>query len=556
MAKQILRCARMLSTLLVLAGAFPHSSGALPQQPIEAPPGIAVERDVVYARMAGQSLRLDVFYPRDTVEPRLGVLLVHGERPRGRDKSHYWPMASALATYGFVAATIEYRSAQQARYPAASDDVKAALRWMRENARKYQINARKIAAVGENFGGYLVALMGVAGEADAVAAIHPVVDLPAMIEALAPSDYPYEYASFLGFPQPQRPDLWLDASPLNRASANSAPFLFLHGVDDKLVPYQQSARMKIALEGFKVSTQMLSPPGAGNGYFDAPDIQGRFARRIAGFFYRMLWEPANDVVQVKDIVYAQRGGRELRLDLFQPKSGSGPYPGIVFVHGGGWMWGDKQDVVAEAAALARKGFVTASIQYRLAREHRYPAAVDDVKAAIRWMRANAAKYQVRADRIGATGLSAGGHLVALLAVTPDRSFYEDSNPYPGVSASVQAVAPMAAPVDMVDQHRLDRYAPSIFLGSVPQENPTLWADVSPINHVRKDAAAFLFLHGNKDEVVSYDKVVEMMGKLKSAGVQAELFTADNGDHDFIWKAPWRTLALKAMEDFFTRTLKK
>jgi len=549
-------CTACRLTLLLLMCLVPAVSVALPQQPFEVPPGIVMEKDLAYAEVDGHTLRLDVFYPKDAVEPLLGVLFVHGERPQGRDKTHYWPMAAALATRGFVAATIEYRNVRQARYPAAVDDVKAAAQWLRKNAARYHLDPRKIGAVGENFGGYLVSMLGAAGTVEAVSAIHPVTDLPAMITALAPNQYPYGYALFLGFPLPQRPQLWKDASPVNRVGAKSAPFLLFHGVNDNSIPYQQSVQMKAALEKAGVRAELLSAEGAGNLYLDAPDAQRRAAMQILQFFLQILWEPPDDVAMVKDLVYAERDGHELRLDLFLPKSGAGPFPAIIFVHGGGWLWGDKTDHRREAAELARKGFVTACIEYRLTREHIYPAQVDDVKEAIRWVRANARQYRIQPDRIGAAGSSSGGQLVALMGVTPEKSHYVSPEPYPGISASVQAVAAFCAPVDLVEQFKQDGTAAAILLGSVPRENPGLWAEASPINHVGSGAAPFLFLHGTKDKLVPYQEVLEMLGKLKSVGVQAELFAAEGGNHDFLWDYPWRPHAFKAMEEFFIRVLKK
>ena len=119
-----------------------------------------------------------------------------------------------------------------------------------------------------------------------------------------------------------------------------------------------------------------------------------------------------DTVQVKrDIVYGKGGGRDLKLDLFLPKQGEEPRPGIVFVHGGGWQGGSRAAFQRQAAYLAGKGYVGACIEYRLSGEATFPAAIEDCKCAVRWLRANAGTYKVDPERIAACGGSAGGHLV-------------------------------------------------------------------------------------------------------------------------------------------------
>jgi acetyl esterase/lipase len=261
----------------------------------------------------------------------------------------------------------------------------------------------------------------------------------------------------------------------------------------------------------------------------------------------------------RDLVYASPGGRDLHLDLFLPKNGAGPFPAVIYIHGGGWVNGSKAAFQRQAAYMATKGFAGACIQYQLSGEAIYPAALYDSKAAVRWVRANAAKYRIDPDRIGAAGGSAGGHLVALLGTTGGMPAFEGDLGNPGVSSHVKAVAAFNPAVDLVSFGKLDpgNSDNSVykFLGCTYAANPKLWAQATPITHVSKDSAVFLFLHGTADTTVPYKQSTDMMGKLKAAGVHAEIFPAEGATHGFFNKPPFYEPATQRMEEFFSKYLR-
>ena len=249
------------------------------------------------------------------------------------------------------------------------------------------------------------------------------------------------------------------------------------------------------------------------------------------------------VVVDRDIVYAKYGNREMHLDLYRPKSASGKRPAVVYIHGGGWKNGNKSAFSRQAAHMATKGFVGACIEYRLSGEAKWPAAIDDAEAAVRWVRANSGKYGVDSERIGAAGGSAGGHLVALLGTRGPH---------------VKAVAAFNPAVDLVS---FGKQAPgnaqnsvSEFLGASYGDRPDLWAAATPITHVSGKSAKFLFLHGDADSTVPIKQSKDMMARLKNAGVSAELFTAEGAAHGFFNRPPWFEPTLKAMEGFFVKNL--
>jgi acetyl esterase/lipase len=260
-----------------------------------------------------------------------------------------------------------------------------------------------------------------------------------------------------------------------------------------------------------------------------------------------------------DLVYASPGGRDLRLDLYLPKSGGGPFPAVVYIHGGGWENGRKNAFQAQAAYMASKGFVGACIEYRLSKEAKYPAALYDSKAAVRWLRANAAKYRIDPDKIGAAGGSAGGHLVGLLGTTGGMAAFEGDEGNAGVSSRVRAVAAFNPAVDLVSFGKRDPAdaGNSVyrFLGCTYADNPKLWAQATPMTHAGKDSAPFLFLHGTADTTVPYQQSVEMMEKLKAAGVHAEIFPAEGATHGFFHKPPFYEPATQRMAEFFQKYLR-
>ena len=263
------------------------------------------------------------------------------------------------------------------------------------------------------------------------------------------------------------------------------------------------------------------------------------------------------VVVERDLVYARYGARELKLDLYRPESAEGPLPGVVFIHGGGWSGGNRSAFRRQAAHLAARGFIGATIEYRLSGEATYPAAVHDSKAAVRWMRANAARYRINPDRIAAAGGSAGGHLVAMLGTSARLRELEGDGGNAKFSSGVQAVAAFNPALDLMSlaggtenaQNAVQR-----FLGGPLAKMPEVYAQASPITHAGKGSAPHLFLHGTADALVPHQQSVEMHKKLQAAGVRAELFSAEGAQHGFFNGPPHYQPTLERMEQFFRSVL--
>jgi len=251
--------------------------------------------------------------------------------------------------------------------------------------------------------------------------------------------------------------------------------------------------------------------------------------------------PPGDFEYRPNVVYAKRGDIALRANLYIPKGG-GPFPAVLFIHGGGWASGDRSQLRNPAAYLAERGIAGVAVSYRLSGQATYPAAIEDVKEAVRWVRANAARYKIHPDWLGAAGSSAGGHLAALLALTANDS------------ERVKAVVPLNPVLDLTS---LDPGSGMVakFLGAPCAERIELCREASPVFRVRPGAPPFYIMHGTDDKTVPYSQAAAMAEKLKAAGVPVRLFTAEDGPHTF-WANPrWLPVVLREMEAFFREQLR-
>jgi len=272
-------------------------------------------------------------------------------------------------------------------------------------------------------------------------------------------------------------------------------------------------------------------------------------------------DPSDAVAVVRDLPYARYGDRELRLDLYRPaEAPAGPIPAVVVIRGGGWRLGDKEGFAAVAERLAAGGLVAACVEYRTSEEATFPAALNDVKAAVRWLRTNAAVLGIDPRALGAIGGSAGGHLAAMLATTHRMDELDGDGGNPDASNRIQAAVAMAPVVDLrlplgpavEDSDGLSRA--ELFLGVGRDEDEALWALASPITHVHAGAAPMLLLHGDVDATVPYAQSEAMLERYREVGAVAELVTVPGAPHDFWNETRWFEGAMTRAVDFFQRTL--
>ncbi len=260
---------------------------------------------------------------------------------------------------------------------------------------------------------------------------------------------------------------------------------------------------------------------------------------------------AQDVRIERDVDYLGPDRKE-KLDLYLP-SGDPPersFPAVVIIHGGGWTGGDKAAAREEniGTTLARAGYVCASVNYELAQKapdrgavlaQVWPRNLHDCKTAVRFLRANAAKYRIDAERIGAIGGSAGGHLAAMVAMTAPGDGLDPKGPWGDLSCRVQAVVPMYGPHDLSG------------LG----QDADLLRRASPVTYATKDDPPALILHGTKDETVPVAQSEKLAEALKKAGVEHELVVVEGAPHSFHLEPKGHDLRPKVVA-FFDRHLKR
>jgi len=260
-----------------------------------------------------------------------------------------------------------------------------------------------------------------------------------------------------------------------------------------------------------------------------------------------------------DVVYARYGKRELHADLFRQKSVRRPTPTLVVVHGGGWLKGDKNKFRAMAIQLARQGFVTVAIEYRLGGEALFPAAIHDCNAAVRFLRAHAGKYFVDPKRIGAIGGSAGGHLVGLMATASHVDAFQGPGGNPQQSSLIQAAVVLAGPLELAtgsvaEKSRKDPENSNAnkWFGKTIDEAPELYRQASPFTHVSKETPPILFMAGDLDYPARNQGTRD---KLKALGIETGIVVVKDGKHGCWNREPWFSLMIKDMNTFFRRTLK-
>ncbi len=239
----------------------------------------------------------------------------------------------------------------------------------------------------------------------------------------------------------------------------------------------------------------------------------------------------------KNIPYTEIGNSSQMLNLYLPASAKKPAPLIIWIHGGGWKNGSKENCLPLRLGFTERGYAVASINYRLTGEAAFPAQIQDCKAAVRWLRAHAGEYNLNPDRFGAWGSSAGGHLAALLGTSGDLTTF-DTGGNLKVSSRVQAVCDYYGPSDFLAedagpdiklQSREDSPEAAL-LGGTPDKKPEVAKAASPVTHATSDDPPFLIVHGDQDRTVWLDQSRRMDSALRAAGVETELIILPGSGH--------------------------
>lgn len=272
------------------------------------------------------------------------------------------------------------------------------------------------------------------------------------------------------------------------------------------------------------------------------------------------------VEAIRDITYTHHGDRSLQLDLYLPAGRAGKrVPGIVFVHGGGWRTGVRSNFAPMAIRMAQRGYASATISYRLSPEAAYPAAIHDVKAAVRWLRTNAARYDIDPGRIAVAGGSAGGQIASLTGVTNGIGKFDPGAQRGAVSSAVQAVINIDGLSDFTSEEaRKFEDDPSrqpssagAWLGGSYAEKAELWREASPTFYVNSQTPPVLFI-GSSQARFSVGREA-MIEKMKAVAVPSRVVLLPDTPHAFWLLDPWLEPTVEAAASFldqhFGRTSK-
>lgn len=257
-----------------------------------------------------------------------------------------------------------------------------------------------------------------------------------------------------------------------------------------------------------------------------------------------------------DVTYGTAAGEDLKLDLASPKGLDHAVPAIVVIHGGGWMAGKRQDMTSIAKNAASHGYVAATISYRFAPKHRFPAQIEDSKCAVRYLRAHAKELNIDPKQIGAMGVSAGAHLSMMLGAMDSSDAMEGNGGNAEQQSKVQAVVSFVGPVNLAREDYTETQTQILeaFFGANPKQKQAECRLASPITYLNKGDAPMLCFFGTKDPLVSNDQAFQIAGALTDAGVPGRVEMIVGAGHGWVGGEMNRTL--DSTMAFFDEHLKK
>ncbi len=270
----------------------------------------------------------------------------------------------------------------------------------------------------------------------------------------------------------------------------------------------------------------------------------------------------------KDIIYGSAGGIDLKLDIGHPE-GKGPFPVVLFFHGGGWQQGDKWHMHKWIQKFVSAGYVGVTVGYRFAPRFKWPSQIQDAKRAVRYLRAHAREFNIDPDRVGVMGESAGAYLALMLGVTSPGDDLEGQMDYPEFSSRVQAVVSYFSATDFtlpglpltpaLEAEMQKYYGKSLkevraeFTGATGPEDPIL-KKISVLSYVDAADAPVLMFHGDRDPFVSSEHPIRLQQALEKSGVPNQLIIVKGGGHG--WTGNLQEETTSQMFEFFSRRLLK
>lgn len=312
---------------------------------------------------------------------------------------------------------------------------------------------------------------------------------------------------------------------------------------------------------FKMSAQSTS------GITNIPDTSyanwTAFQKDLKYYPYITLVEKKNipSVAEKNNIVYCEVNGRKLKLDIFHPtKKIKSKSTAIIMVHGGGWRSGNRFQHHPLAQQLAALGYTVFTPEYRLSTEALYPAAVYDVKSAVKWVRTNTKKYKIDADKVVIAGFSAGGQLAALVGNTNGLTGFDGNDCNKNISSKVNAIIDLDGTLSFVHAESGEgddskgKSAATLWFGYSKKENPELWKQASPLTYAGKNSVPTLFINSSVERMhAGRNDYLKILDEYK---IYNEVHTFDNSPHSFVLYNPWFASTVSYMDEFLKKVFLK
>ena len=263
-------------------------------------------------------------------------------------------------------------------------------------------------------------------------------------------------------------------------------------------------------------------------------------------------EVPDEIEEIKDIEYKNIDGKSLQLDIYRPKNLTDTVPLLVFIHGGSWKGGKRSDYLVYLVDFARRGYVTATVSYRLLADGVYPACAEDIRDVIKWFFDNGNNYGYDPDRIALVGGSAGGHLAMLggygWGKTEERSDSIKDH-------RVKAVVDIYGPADLTTEYARNHPLVTALIGRSFEESPVLYSEASPVTYLDKDDPPTLILHGTSDRLVPVSQSDNLKSSLDSLGVPCVYYRVPLWPHTMDIVKRVNDFCQLKMEEFFREYLK-
>jgi pectinesterase len=270
---------------------------------------------------------------------------------------------------------------------------------------------------------------------------------------------------------------------------------------------------------------------------------------------KLVDQQLEDQLQIhNNIIYKNTGKRDLYLDVYQPKKINKSLPGVLIVHGGGWISGNKSMMKQIAMELAHQGYVAVAVEYRLSPEAQYPAAIYDVKIALKWMRDHASDYQINTEKIAVLGTSAGGQIAALVATTQHQAQFEDPADSSSSSTSVQALVDVDGVLAFIHPVSEEGRVAGLWLGGNQKEERDTWMEASALTHADQNTPPTLFIGSAYPRFLAGRK--EMTAILDKHNIYNQTYLLEGAPHSFWLFHPWFEQVMSQVVSFLDATLKR